>query len=156
MSKTQKKNRTDKGKILFAHASVRSLGGTSLFAVAPDDIRPDNVTDYFADEAMTSEAVRKLEANGFDVLQVSDATISIAAPIATFERVFNTTITGSEEPVVKELGKETTAEFFDSSDTDKAGLIDTSSSDLAGVLEGVSINEPVYYFANQFAPTKAY
>ncbi len=156
MRKTQAKKGPDKGKILFAHASVRSLGGTSLFDVPPSDIRAGNVTDFFADETMTLEAVRQLEASGFEVLQVSDATISIAAPIKTFEKVFNTAITGSEKPVIKELGKKSTAEFFDSPDTDTVGLIDTSNSPLAGVLEGVSINEPVYYFANRFAPTKAY
>ncbi|MBC3787136.1 S8 family serine peptidase [Spirosoma utsteinense] len=148
--------KVSKDKVLFAHASVRSIGGTSLFSVQSTDIRADTVQNFGSDKQMTDAAVRKLQANGFDVLQVGDTTISISAPIDVFEKVFKTRITSNEEPVIKEEGKETTAEMFDSSNTDVVGLIDTGESDLSDVLEGVSINRPVYYFANKFAPTRDY
>ena len=148
--------KVSKDKKLFAHASVHSLGGTSLFDVKSTEIRSDNVQNFRSDRQLTEAAVRKLTDNGFEVMQVNDTTISIAAPVEVYEKVFKTTITSSERPAMKEEGKTTTAEMFDSTNTAVTGLIDTSQSDLADVLEGVSINEPVYYFANKFAPTKDY
>ena len=145
-----------KGKILFAHASVHSVGGQSLFNVRPDDIRPDTVQAFRSDQQLTDEAVQKLRTSGFEVLQVNETTISIAAPAETYEKAFNTKITSHEEPVVKENGEETTAEMFDAPGSDVPGLIDTRQSAFANVLEGVSLNRPVYYFASRFAPVTDY
>ncbi len=151
--------KVDKDKKLFAHASVHSSGGKSLFSVSPTDISQHNVQAFTSDLNLTAEAVRRLEAHGFEVLQVSDTTISIAAPISTYETVFKTKIKSEDRAVIKEGAREDTAEFFDTTDTDISGLIDTSKSDMADVLEGVAINEPVYFMAgppSKLAPTKAY
>lgn len=148
--------RVTKSKVLYAHASVHSTGGQSLFSVRPDDIRPDTVQAFRSDKQLTSEAVQKLQTAGFDVLQVNETTISIAAPADVYEAAFKTKITSREEPVLKGAGQETTAEMFDASGTAVPGLIDTNKSAFADLLEGVSLNRPVYYFANKFAPTTDY
>ncbi|WP_338871010.1 S8 family serine peptidase [Spirosoma sp. SC4-14] len=150
------KTKVDKSKVLYAHASVRSLGGTSLFDVQPEAIRSTNVNGFFANPNLVNDAVNRLKANGFDVLQVGDTTISIAAPIETYEKVFKTKIVSEDRPVIKAFAQEDEAEFFDTTDTPISGLIDTSKSNMADVLEGVAINEPVYFMANKFAPAKAY
>lgn len=148
--------KVDKDQQLFAHASVRSSGGQSLFSMSPTDITTNTVQAFTSDRDITAEAVRQLRANGFEIMQVSDTTISIAAPISTYETVFKTKIKSEERPVIKDGAREDTAEFFDTTDTEMSGLIDTSKSDLADVLEGVAINEPVYFMASKLAPTKSY
>ncbi|WP_133272603.1 S8 family serine peptidase [Hymenobacter radiodurans] len=145
-----------KSKVLFAHASVHSIGGKSLFSAHPNEIRPQTVQAFRSEKELTAQAVQQLQASGFNVLQVSPTTIAIAAPVEVYETAFKTKITRREEPVVKEEGKETTAEMFDSPSTDVPGLIDPGGSPFADVLEGVSLNRPVYYFANKFAPPVGY
>lgn len=140
-------------ELVYAQASPRSIGGRSLFD-APL-VTAKNVTEFFSEEAVTAAAVARLEAEGFEVLQVTPATINIAAPAELYERVFGT----------KLVAEERTLDFGDSSQTKTfvvpesstiPGLLDTSSSPLADVLEGVAIEEPVTYFANAFPPPAKY
>ena len=142
--------------VLYAQASPRSVGGVSLFDYA-GPVTQDVVPAFASEEAMTASAVARLRAAGFDVLQVSPLTINIAGPPALYEQVFATSLVTEERPVVKADGRDDTATFYDSTDTDVRGLIDPSRSALADVLEGVAIEEPVYFHApNALAPLKGY
>ncbi|WP_258074323.1 S8 family serine peptidase [Brevibacillus laterosporus] len=72
--------------------------------------------------------------------------INISASPETYEKVFNTKIVAEERSVMKH-GQMSTATIIDDPSTEMSGLIDTSNSALADVLEGVAINEPVYYLS---------
>lgn len=142
--------------VLYAQASPRSVGGVSLFDYA-QPVTQEVVPAFASEEAMTASAATRLRAAGFDVLQVSPLTINIAGPPALYEQVFATSLVTEERPVVKAEGREDTATFYDSTDTEMRGLIDPSRSALADVLEGVAIEEPVYFHApDAMAPLKSY
>jgi subtilisin family serine protease len=119
-------------------------------------VTADNVSGFSSDGQLVDAAAARLRAEGFDVLQVGAATMTIAAPPGVYERVFNTRIVAEEREAIKEFGQQTTATFLECPDTKMPGLIDASRSTLADVLEGVALNEPVYYFAAAFPPPKAY
>lgn len=120
-------------------------------------INATNVVNFFSEEHVIYSAVNKLQLAGFEVLQVSQTTINIAGSIKTFEKAFNTKILPEERPVIKGGAVEDTATFWDSPDTDFPGLISTTATDFEDVIEGVAIEEPVYFMAaSQFAPTKSY
>lgn len=127
-------------KTIYAIASVKSKGGQSLFE-APVPITSENVLDFHSDPKLVESAVEKLRAEGFEVLQVSPISITIAASPEIYEQVFKTKIIPIEREV-KKFNEMTTSTFLDTSDTDIPGLIDVSNSTLADVLEGVAIEEP--------------
>jgi hypothetical protein len=142
--------------IVYAEASVRSQGGVSLFA-SSTPINSTNVQNFYSASNLIDSAVARLTEQGFQVQQVSPTTITIAAPPEIYERVFRTRIIAEERQTIKKFGQVTTATFLDSPDTSLSGLIDPSRSVLADVLEGVAINEPIYYFAAlAFPPPQAY
>lgn len=130
---------------IFAEASVHSVKGESIFA-SKEPITHENVSRYLNKPELIDKAIEKLKNAGFEVLHIGAATINIAAPTETYEKVFNTKIIPEEREVMK-FGKMSTATILDDPTTNMSGLIDTSNSDLADVLEGVAINEPVYYFS---------
>jgi len=141
---------------LFAHASPVSAGGVSLFD-AQSRIRAETVTNFASDPSVMAKAVQALQQSGFEILQVSPYTINIAAPISTYQKAFNTKIEPLELPVIKEGAVKDTATFFDSPDTAIRGLIATDQTEFRGLLEGVAIEEPVYFMtASPYAPTKSY
>src|SRR5690349_448508 len=116
---------------IFAQASPKSIGGVSMFEMPAENlsfsatidqpvttaISADNVLNFFSEDRLLREAAQKLREAGFDILQVSPTSINISGSKTTYERAFQTKIEGSEKPVIKELGKVTTAEFLDSPDT---------------------------------------
>ena len=63
-----------------------------------------------------------------------------------------------ERPVLKEGQKEDTATFIECRDTEMHGLIAPGggSAGLAEVIEGVAIEQPVYFHENAFAPNRSY
>jgi subtilisin family serine protease len=138
--------------VVYAEASVKSQGGVSLFD-SPETITSENVQNFYSDNQLTRSAVDKLRTEGFNVLAVGDTTITIGAPAEVYERVFRTKIVAEERPAIKSFGIEDTATFLDSPDTEMPGLVRVDKSPLAGVLEGVALNEPVYYFAAMPIPT---
>lgn len=144
--------------LIYAQASVRSLGGTSLFDVTPDDITQETVDQFRSDKALVRQAVNRLKKAGFTILNVSDISIGIAAPADVYTRAFNTEIVAEERPTLKQQQVLEPATFLDSTNTgeDQPGLIATDNSDLAELLEGVALSYPVYLFEQAFAPTKAY
>jgi subtilisin family serine protease len=154
------KNPTKKGiipPIVYAEVSVRSVCGVSLFET-PKLVTSSTVYEFYSEYQLMNKAIKKLCAEGFEVLNVSPTTITIGAPAKTYEAVFKTTIVAEEREVIKEFGEVDTATILDSPDTDISGLIDPSKSSMADILEGVALNEPVYYFGapSPFPPLKEY
>ena len=141
---------------IYAQASVESLGGTSLFDVDAKSINHNNAKDFTSNKQKTAAAVRKLKAEGFEVLLVAESSISIAGPPELYERVFKTNVSSQDRTVLSSLNETVTRSFIDSNNSQMQGLIATDQSSLANVLEGVAIVEPVEYFENAFAPTKSY
>ncbi len=141
--------------VVYAEASVRSVRGVSLFET-PELVTSDTVPDFYSESQLVNSAVERLRTEGFKVLQVGQVTITIAAPAEVYKRVFKTKIVAEEREAIKKFGQVTTATFLECPDTAIPGLIDPAKSPLADVLEGVALNEPVYYFASAFPPSKAY
>jgi serine protease AprX len=131
--------------LIYGEASVISQGGVSLFQTS-ETITSENVHNFSSTEPNINKAVQALKSHGFNVLNIGDITISIAASKETYERVFKTQLNSQELPVNKGFGQVTTATFFDAANTDTFGLIDTSTSALANLIEGVALNEPIYFF----------
>ena len=151
-----KKAKSPIPKLIYAQASPRSIGGVSLFD-AQNQINSASVTNFLSEDEVVNRAVNRLRDAGFDILQVSPLTINIAGSASTYERAFNTKIYSEERPTIKEFGKEETAGFLDTTDTDIPGLISTSGTNHSDVIEGVAIEEPRYYFApSMYAPLKSY
>lgn len=143
--------------VLFAQASPRSIGGLSLFS-STRMLTANDAAAFYSEEAVIRSAASQLQNAGFQVLQISPVTINIAGPPSLYEEVFNTRLTTDERPVIKAGAREDTATFVDTLETDMPGLISTANSPLNEVLEGVAIEEPVYFMAGEsaFAPTRAY
>jgi len=135
---------------LFAEISVKSLGGISLFD-EKELVTSENVENFFSDDSLIDEALKELKNKGFEVLQVGDATINICAPPKIFEEIFKTTIEPQDRNVIKEGAIETTSTFLECIDTKLPGLISTKGSSFENLIEGIAINDPVYYF--QSSPT---
>lgn len=151
----RKKREPELPPIVYAEASVRSIGGVSLFET-PELVTSETVHNFQSESELVDSAVDRLETEGIDVLAVGQTTISIAAPVKVYERVFKTRIVPEERRAIKEFGKVTTATFLECPDTAIQGLIDPVDSPLADLLEGVALNKPVYYFASAFPPSKEY
>jgi hypothetical protein len=141
--------------VVYAQASTRSVGGTSLFE-AGEMARAETAVSFTSDTDLVLNAAARLRSVGFDVLQLSPITINIAGPPALYEQVFGTSLRTEERSVIKEAQREDTATFVECPDTELPGLIDTSGSHLEDVLEGVAIEEPRYLHQNPFPPTVAY
>jgi hypothetical protein len=141
--------------VVYAQASTRSAGGTSLFEAA-DMVRADTAANFMSDDELVLNAAGRLRAVGFEVLHLSPVTINIAGPPALYEQVFETSLRPEERPTLKEAGREDTATYVECPDTELPGLIDTSGSHLEDVLEGIAIEEPRYLHQNPFAPTEDY
>ncbi len=141
---------------IYAQASVESLGGSSLFAVDDKTITSKNAEEFTSSKEKTAAAVKKLKAEGFEVLLVSETSISIAAPAEVYERVFKTKLFSEEREVLSMSNETTTRSFIESENDPKPGLIATNESSLSNLLEGIAIADPVEYFESAFAPTKSY
>lgn len=138
------KKKSEMPDLLYAEASVHSIGGQSLFDTQAQ-ITINTVNQFHSNKKVVEQAVAKLEENGFEVLNVGDVTITIAAPPETYEKVFKTSIVPKERKVKGIPGKKSTT-ILDSTNSDIQGLINTDNSPLADVLEGVAINEQVFFF----------
>jgi hypothetical protein len=141
---------------IFAQVSPRSVGGVSMFE-AQAQIRSDTVGNFFSEGDVVNAAVGRLQEAGFDILQISPMTINIAGSPTLYRDAFNTDLVVIDRPVIKEQAKEAVAQFIDSPDTEIPGLIRTRNTKFEDVIEGVAIEEPVYYMAaSMFAPLKSY
>jgi subtilisin family serine protease len=87
---------------------------------------------------------------------INGITISIGAPAETYNNAFQTKLYTKEFPVIKEQAKNDSATFILPSEGNVSGIIDTRRTSFRDVLEGVSINEPVYFMNGAFAPPTDY
>lgn len=141
---------------LFANVSPHSIGGVSLYA-AGAQINADTVVNFFSEEKLVTSAVEKLKLAGFEILQVSDISINIAAPIEVYEKAFNCKIGHEERPVIKPGAREDTATFWEPFKAEMSGFVSTKGTPFADVLEGVAIEEPQYWMAPAaFPPAVGY
>jgi len=129
---------------IYAEAIVRSVSGASLLRHS-DSVTSENITQFYAEPQRIELAVKRLKEAGFEILDVGKALISIAAAPEVYERSFQTTLEAVERPAIKEMGEISTATLINSVDDKPFGEIDTSKSIWHDVLDGVAINEPVYY-----------
>lgn len=141
--------------VIYAEAAVRPESGRSLLTTS-EPITSENIAKFYAEPERVSLAAKRLRQQGFQILDPGRLTITIAAPAEIYERAFRTNIVAEERPVIKGTGWETTATFLDTPNTNISGLIDPAGSDLGDLLEGLAINEPVYYFDPALPPDKAY
>lgn len=141
---------------IFANVSPASIGGVSMFD-AGSQITEETVANFCSEDSVMSQAVSMLQQAGFDVLQVTESTINISGTKKRYEDAFGTKITVEERPVIKELGKETTAGFLECPSSDLPGLIPTKGTSFEGVIEGVALEEPRYFMApSSYAPLEDY
>jgi len=154
-ARTTKREAGSVPPVVYAEASPRSIG-TPLFATAAPVTR-ETVQQFHSEPGVTAEAVAQLQSEGFDVLNVGDTTITIGAPAETYQRVFQTQIVAEERETRKSRGRVEPATVLDSPDTPVPGLIDTSQSPLAELIEGVAISKKAYPFAiSKLPPHKSY
>ncbi|MCU5065172.1 S8 family serine peptidase [Bacillus cereus] len=138
----QNSNTSGLPSIVYAEASVHSIGGESVFTTSKN-ITSETVENFYSEKNKIQKAVKKLKENGFQVLTIGETSISIAAPPVIFEKVFHTNIVTKEREVQGITGKTSTT-ILDSTNSKMLGLIDTRNSDLADVLEGVAISEKAF------------
>ena len=141
--------------VIYAEAAVRPERGRSLLTTS-EPITSENIANFYAEPERVSLAAKRLRQQGFQILDPGRLTITIAAPAEIYERAFRTNIVAEERPVIKGTGWETTATFLDTTNTNISGSIDPAGSDLADLLGGLAINEPVYYFDPALPPDKTY
>ena len=143
-------------KRIFAQASVVSLGGHSMFDYGAA-ITAENYAAFRSEEALVQTAAQRLLDAGFEVLQATDSTINICGSASTFEKAFGGNIHVEQRKVIKEFGVEDLAEFMECDNCELPGLVSTSGSEFEGLLEGVALEEPMYFMAaNAFPPTVDY
>ncbi|HSF33876.1 MAG TPA: S8 family serine peptidase [Candidatus Tectomicrobia bacterium] len=94
----------------------------------------------------TAEA--QLQAAGFEILSVTPVAINFAGPPDLFEKAFHTRIQEKEV----ELARGATTTCLDSPDTDVLGLISTAGTPFAGIIEGVALEVPRYFFSESPLP----
>lgn len=142
-------------RLVYAQVSPVSVGGVSLFD-APGPVTASNVNDYVSESGMLEQVLSQLAAAGFQVLQRSPLMINIAAPAALFETFFQVSLVTEQRPVFLSGDREATVTVTTTRGTNLPGLIDTSSSPLASLLEGVAIEEPVFPFQSATPPAVDY
>lgn len=152
----QSTNGGDLPPVVYANASPRSIGGRSMFdAIAPPSA--DDAAAYASEEPVVRAAFGRLLGAGFDVLAVSPHTINIAGPPSLYEEVFGARLFTEEREVIKGGAQDDTATFVESASSDLPGLIETAGTAMGDVIEGVAIEEPVYWMApSAFAPHRNY
>ncbi|MGB3203519.1 MAG: S8 family serine peptidase, partial [Crinalium sp.] len=129
---------------IYAEAVVRSVSGISLLRYS-NPIISENVAQFYAEPNLIQLAVKRLKTAGFEILDVGKAAISIAANPEVYERSLQTKLEAVERPCIKEMGEPTTATFINSVDSKPFGEIDISNTIWDDVLDGIALNEPVFY-----------
>jgi len=141
-------NRPEASQLIYAQVVVRPDNGDSLLSSSVL-IDSKNVSQFHAASDRVELVVRKLKEAGFEVLSSGKIAITIAGLSEVFERVFQTTLETVERPVIKELGQNALGTFFNAIDCKPFGEIDVSHTSWHQFLDGVAINEPVYYFESR-------
>jgi hypothetical protein len=119
-------------------------------------IHSSTVGNFGSDMDLIRRSATALQEAGFQVLQISSLSINIAGSRKQFEQAFNTSIVAEERPVIKPEGP-STATFLECPSTELPGLIATTNTRFADLLEGVALEEPRYFMATSiFPPLKTY
>ena len=154
--KTPQKATPKVPSVVYAEASPTSILGTSLFATSAPVTR-ETVHGFRSEEGVVIEAIAQLQSEGFDVLNVGETSITIGGPPRLYERVFKTPIVAEERITRKSARRVEATTRLDSPDTPVPGLIDSSQSPLADVIEGVALSKKAYPFAaSQLPPRENY
>jgi serine protease AprX len=140
----QESSRFNLPEKLYAEAVVRSASGESLLRTN-QLITCDNVDLFHALPEDLATAKAGLEAAGFEVLNVGQSSINIAAPPAVYEQALGTSLEVIERPVMKDIGQRGMADFINSVDPAPLGEIDVSNTKFQTLLDGIAINEPAYF-----------
>lgn len=133
---------TESEEKITAVVSTKSKGGISLFDTE-DVITGENVDEYNSDPEITDQAERELLTLGFQVLDVSSATISISGSPELFEEVFGVTFETKKTEVFD--GEE--AEYFDVEENGEE-----MAESLGDWAEGVTPVVPPEYYAESPIP----
>ncbi|MFJ3669385.1 S8 family serine peptidase [Streptomyces sp. NPDC090106] len=133
---------------VYAHASPRSIGSTSLFDA--DQITVANATQFMSRENATDRAIDVLGQEGFEILGHSTTTLHIAGPPELYQDFFRTTLITSSQGVISPGAALPwgTYRYIDTPDTRRRGLIATERDDLRGFLEGVALEQPALLFSD--------
>lgn len=127
--------------IIYASASVKSVGGVSLFDENVE-ITVDNVEQFDAKPELLNDTVFRLRRAGFHVSSADRQGIRISAPTKVYEQVFKVKIV----PINKKANSSNKLTIgLTCEGDDRLGFIDPTQSDFADVLEGVTLPQPVDY-----------
>src|SRR5215211_2203243 len=142
---------------VYAELSPKSRFGVSLFDMN-EKITSKSVENFTSDRDIVHKAMKELQKLGFQVLFTNYITINVAGPPKLYEKIFKTSLITKQKPTIKSFGMESTTTIIDTDNTPIQGLIDTSNSELADLLEGGAINRKVYFFSTSYLPptTKTY
>ena len=132
---------------IYSEVIVRSVSGESLLN-SSEAVTSENVHRFYASVARLDLAAQKLRQAGFEVLDRGKVSITIAAAPAVYERSFQTTLEAVDRLVLKELGQTGITTFINAIDTKPFGEIDVSHTEWNSTLDGVAINEPIYYLSS--------
>ncbi|MDB9314021.1 S8 family serine peptidase [Spirulina sp. CS-785/01] len=130
---------------IYGEAIARSCSGVSLLSTG-ELVTQENVAQFESDATTLEKARERLEAKGFEVLSVGPFSLSLAGSPEVYQQGFKTKLVHLERPVIKEIATPSTALFIDAVETKQFGKINTFETEFEEVLEGVAINEPIYYF----------
>ncbi|NEQ47587.1 MAG: S8 family serine peptidase [Leptolyngbya sp. SIOISBB] len=136
---------------IFAEAVVHSQSSESLLR-SPTLVTSENVTRFHSNPTQLSLSAERLQAAGFEVLNVGPSSINITAAPEVYERAFGATLEIIERPVVRDRGRHEMADFINSADSAPFGEIDIAQTLWTEMLDGVAINEPAY-FLQQATPS---
>jgi len=131
---------------VLAVVSPRSKGPTSLFD-APSPITQQNVGQYTSDRDVLQAAARELTQIGFEVLNIGDATISIAGRPEQFESVFGAKL---ERQHMERSASKDSVDYFRSAEGPESYMLPPDR--LSGIIEGVAIAEPPDYYEAALPP----
>jgi hypothetical protein len=136
---------------IFAQASPTSVGGTSMFS-GSRSITAKSVEGFRSDPGVITRAKDRLRRAGFEILASNKLTINIAGSATTYQRAFGQKLQAVEREVLRERRERRPITFIEVEDAPVRGLVDTSESSLADVVEGVAIEEPAVLYAPQPRP----
>ncbi|MDX2228469.1 MAG: S8 family serine peptidase [Leptolyngbyaceae cyanobacterium bins.349] len=140
---------------VYAEVIVRSATGASLLRT-DQTITHQNVEQFYVPSDRIQAVAQRLRNAGFDVIdETGKFAITVAASPEVYERSFGKKLEAHESPVIKELGQRTTATFINAKDQRPFGEIDVSDTEWSNLLDGVAINEPIYYFQDASPPPSA-
>lgn len=129
---------------VVAVVSPRSMGGVSVFETKAE-ITSQNVAEFHSTKEDIRSAQQELDNLGFNILQVSEATISIGGSRKLFEDVFGAKLEKQTVQVMEVEGTE--VDFFAAPGEPTEQLL-SAPGELADLIEGIALAEPPILFQN--------